>query len=280
MSGAAAQSRGGGLPRYDHYWHVARGMGDEAARRRMREIRDSVSGTWGSGDDPLGAHTPAAQNSMLGQLARRAAGRIDDWESLVDPTVSYGENVAILERHGAEELDSEIEEDRKQWIEDNPDRQRRRARDAIRDNLEEIEAGGADQLLADVREEYGSAFVDDAIERAKALEPATGGAPEPSPQESDYPEPEPAEEPTADPEPEPEPDPEPVEAPTAAATPEPAAEPEPSPILKWIADLPGAIRSLATAAYVLLRWDPPQTITPPTATDGGEPSQKTIGDYQ
>lgn len=167
------------LEAYDHYWSSARGLGDEQRRRRMAKIRDKagVDNGFGSGDAPIGAQAPVVQDNMLQQLARRAAGRIDDWESLIDPTLSYGENLATVKRKGGKSIDSTKERQRRKAIDANDDRQRRRAKSAIRENLDAIDAGEKDRLIADIRAEYGDSFAENAIAEARALETPTPDAP-------------------------------------------------------------------------------------------------------
>lgn len=177
------------LDAYAHYWSSARGLSDRKRRDRMRRIREKagIDSGFGGAGDPLGAQTPMVQDQMLQQLARRASGengRIDDWESLVDPTLSYGENLATILKNGGKELDSKIEEDRENWLDSAPDRQQRHAKEAIRENLDALESGEAPELREDIAAEFGEPFVEGAIAEARALEiPAEDvGAPEPAPE--------------------------------------------------------------------------------------------------
>lgn len=202
------------LDAYDHYWSSARGLGEEQRRRRMAQIREraGVRSGFGSGDDPIGAQSPMVQDRMLQQLARRAAGRIDDWESLIDPTLSYGENLRKIQQKGGKKLDSTEERERKRAIANNETRQQRRAKRAIRDNLDSIENGESKRLLGDIRQEFGEAFVESAIVEARALETPTPEAPVPG---SGRDEPETPASPAS-----------PAAADPADATPEPAVSPK------------------------------------------------------
>ncbi|MDR5657283.1 hypothetical protein RH831_08830 [Halodesulfurarchaeum sp. HSR-GB] len=193
-----------GLEAYESYWS-SQGYSAEKRRRRMAKIRQKagIDSGWGSASDPIGAQTPMVQDSMLQQLARRASGengRIDDWQSLIDPTVSYGANLRKILQKGGKELESTIKEDRKNWI----------------------ESGEADKLRGDIADEFGESFVSAAIAEAKALE---------TPAE-DIRAPEPVETPTEPETPsiQAEPEPEPVETPAEPETPSIQAEPEPEPI--------------------------------------------------
>mgnify|MGYP000182784376 CR=1 FL=1 len=182
------------LEAYAHYWN-SQGYSDGRRKDRMRQIRDraNVSDGFGGSSDPLGAQSPMVQDSMLQQLGRRAAGRIDDWESLVDPTLTYGENLARIQEQGGKSIESEKRTQREKFIASNENRQQRRAKSTIRENLSAVEAGEADEMVADIKAEFGSAFVSAAIEEARVLEaPTTAGAPEAS-------EPASAPEPTATP---------------------------------------------------------------------------------
>jgi hypothetical protein len=200
-------------------------MGRSRRRRRQRQIRDDVDGTWGSGDDPLGSHTPMAQDAILTRLGRLAAGHIDDWESLVDPTLSPGENYQIvLERGG------ELPADEKRAVEKAiaatvDDRERSRAAALIREHARSIRAGDRSQLAQDVAAEYGREFVDETVraaigaERAAEATPETFGDAEPEPSATAT-----------------EPEPEPVETATASPSPEPAeasADREPAGVIDW-----------------------------------------------
>lgn len=154
------------LEYYEHYWQSARDMGAEGARQRQRKIRAnaSFSGTWGGQGDPLGAQTPAAQNKMLEHFSSMAAGRIDDWESLIDPTVSYGANKAKLLEKGAEKPKTDVERERRAALSDAEDRARRHARETIHENFEAIESGDADDLLEDITVEFGVDFIEETLE--------------------------------------------------------------------------------------------------------------------
>lgn len=177
---AALSTERSGLDAYEHYWYVARGYGKEGARQRQRQLRSesAISGTWGSAGDPVGTQTPMAQNRMFGVFARMAAGRVNDWESKIDPKATFGINKdRLVDKYGAKRIQSDIERERKKAIADNDDRQRDRAQDALLANAEAIEAGEKAQLVADIEAEFGSAFVADTLERARidATEPEPDG---------------------------------------------------------------------------------------------------------
>lgn len=184
-----------GLDEWEHYWTVARGLGRGRATQRQRQIRHNagIRSGYGSQGDPLGAQTPMVQNRMLGYLAQMAAGRIDDWESLIDPTLTYDENKAILLENGAQKLPGDREREQRQKVADAEDRARRYARQelfALCDSLQENVDDPADYLLyahvdeaeptpgVDAEEitqtvhgmgrEFGDDFVQDAIERCRA----------------------------------------------------------------------------------------------------------------
>jgi hypothetical protein len=204
-------------------------MGRQRRRRRQRQIRDDVDGTWGSGDDPLGAHTPMAQNAILTRLGRLAAGRIDDWESLVDPTLSPGENHQIVLERGGELPAEEKRAVEKAIAATVDDRERSRAADLLRKNVREIRAGDRPRLAQDVAAEYGREFVDETVRAAIGAERAAEATPEAFGDAGESATVEPA---TAT---EPEPAPEPVE-PTASPSPEPAEaspEREPAGVIDW-----------------------------------------------
>jgi hypothetical protein len=155
------------LEAYAHYWGSALGKSQDRAKRQMRDIRADVDGTWGKADDPLGAHTPMAQNAILKRLGKLAAGRIDDWESLVDPTLSPGENYAIILDNGGE-LPADEKEEIRQAIANTVDaREQSRAADILRKNVEAIDAGEKQQLVDDISAEYGREFVDETLRYAR-----------------------------------------------------------------------------------------------------------------
>lgn len=144
----------------------------------MRDIREPVSGTWGGAGDPLGAQTPAVQDNLLGNLARISAGSIDDWEALIDPTVSYGANKQILKKHGADDFETEKIEDRRDAKQDIPEKQKKHARQAIAEHFEEIQAAEGDHpVVLDIADQYGEQFAAAQLER-EAIDRA-----EPEPEE-------------------------------------------------------------------------------------------------
>lgn len=182
------------LDSYTHFWQKAKGFGKNRAIERQRRIRENagIRSGYGGADDPLGAQSPMVQNSMLENLAGMAAGRIDDWESLIDPTLSYDENKSILLENGAQQLPGEKERQRRQARMDAEDRARRYARDELMqicDNLEDDVADPPGYLsnaldgdaepepgvdtetitatVQDIGEEFGTDFVHDAIERCR-----------------------------------------------------------------------------------------------------------------
>lgn len=173
------------LEAYQSYWS-SQGYGNNKRRRRMAKIRDKAGlDGWGKAGDPLGAQTPMVQDNMLSQLARRASGengRIDDWQSLIDPTVSYGSNLRKILEKGGKELDSTIEKDRENFIQSADSRAKRHAKKRIRENIQAIDAGEKAQLVDDIAGEFGAEFAAAAVEEAKALElPADpAGAPDPA----------------------------------------------------------------------------------------------------
>jgi hypothetical protein len=152
-------------------------MGRRRRRRRQRQIRDSVDGTWGSGDDPLGAHTPMAQDAILNRLGRLAAGRIDDWESLVDPTLSPGENYQIVLERGGELPAEEKRAVEKAIAATVDDRERSRAADLLREHARDIRSGDRSQLAQDIAAEYGREFVDETVRAAIGAERAAEATP-------------------------------------------------------------------------------------------------------
>jgi hypothetical protein len=155
------------LTYYAHYWGSALGKSPTRAKQQMRDVREDVSGTWGSADDPLASHTPMAQNAILNRLAKLAAGRIDDWESHVDPTLSSGENYRILLEHGGELPADEKREIREAIAATVDEREQSRAADLLRENLEAIDAGDKQQLTDDIAAEYGEEFVAETLRDAR-----------------------------------------------------------------------------------------------------------------
>ncbi|MDZ7701829.1 MAG: hypothetical protein U5J98_07020 [Halobacteriales archaeon] len=134
------------------------------------------------------------------------------------------------------------------------------ARRAIRENLAAIDAGEADELLADIEAEYGADFVTAELERARAdADAELGGAPEPN----DYnpsatahangtPEADPAP-PTVTVDPDPTP-----AAPAEADSTEPVTTRPRARTrgLAAIARVPEPVRSLLICLWVLLRYSP------------------------
>lgn len=155
------------LEYYTHYWGTALGYGPDQARSKMRAMRQDVRGVWGQSDDPLATHTPMAQNAILERLARLAAGRIDDWESLVDPKLSPGENYAILLEHGGELPVDEKEKIQREIAATIDDQERSRAVDILYDNVESIDDGEMQDVVDDIATEYGQEFVDETLEAAR-----------------------------------------------------------------------------------------------------------------
>jgi hypothetical protein len=188
-------------------------MGRRRRRRRQRQIRDDVDGTWGSGDDPIGAHTPMAQDAILNRLGRLAAGRIDDWESLVDPTLSPGENYQIVLERGGELPAEEKRAVEKAIAATVDDLERSRAADLLREHARDIRSGDRSQLAQDIAAEYGREFVDETARAAIGAERAAEATPTGFGDAGESATVEPA---TAT-----EPEPEPVETATASPTPEP-----------------------------------------------------------
>lgn len=155
------------LDAYAHYWGSALGKSHDHAKAQMRDIRADVEGTWGKADDPLGAHTPMAQDAILNRLGKLAAGRIDDWESHVDPRLSPGENYSLLLEKGAELPEEEKEEVRRAIAETVDAREQDRAASLLRENVEAIDAGEETQLASDIAAEYGREFVDETLHAAR-----------------------------------------------------------------------------------------------------------------
>lgn len=195
-----------GLDAWEHYWTVARGLGRGRATQRQRQIRHNagIRSGYGSQGDPLGAQTPMVQNRMLGYLAQMAAGRIDDWESLIDPTLTYDENKAILLENGAQKLPGDREREQRQKVADAEDRARRYARqtlfdicDSLDDDVENppdyllhalvdeaapepgLDAESITQTIQGMADEFGNDFVTDAIERCRARMEMYESEPEP-----------------------------------------------------------------------------------------------------
>jgi hypothetical protein len=234
-------------------------MGKNARKRRMRDIREHVDGTWGSSDDPLGSFTPMAQNAVLQRLGRLAAGNIDDWESHVDPTLSPGENYQILLENGGKLPREEREEIREAIAATVDEREQSRAADMLREHADVIADGGRQQLAEDIAAEYGREFVEETVTAAlRDIEAAQGG---------DIPDP------GAEPEPEPEPkpkthDPKPVATvgPAAAVDPEPesaaTADPDPEPETE---------PELAAQDWGSLEPQTPEPETPETPEPAAEP---------
>lgn len=194
----------GNLAMYEQYWYRVATNGRERAKRRMREIRAQagVDRGFGSGDDPLGAHAPAAQNAMLGHLAEIAAGRIDDWMSLIDPTVTYDVNKGKLLSKGGKVSERQRDLARDRALADAEAKARDHAADVLRDNFEAIESGEKSDLADDIAAEFSRDFVDVILEEEKAARD-----PEPAPM------PEPKRDSKPAPTPAPEPAPEPADAP-------------------------------------------------------------------
>lgn len=146
--------------------------------------------------------SPGALDRVISQI---------DWAAEIDPTLSAATNYAIIkDRYGLKSATDVTTEARNA-----DDQARDSARRAIREHLAAIDAGDADELLADIETEYGEQFVAAELERARGDDRAEiTGAPEPKAWSLS------AIGATATEPPEPVPDPSP--APASPSTPEPA----------------------------------------------------------
>lgn len=177
------------LDTYQAFWSQKAPKHDRAISQ-MRELRPDGK-TWGGAGDPLGAQTPAVQEHMLQQLARRATGengRIDDWMSLVSPKESYGENVATILSSGGKDIDSNIRDERDEILEAAGEMAVDHARDALCDNFEAIESGEASELVDDITAEFGELFVREVLEQEREHREPDESAPLPDPDTKPAPE--------------------------------------------------------------------------------------------
>lgn len=104
-----------------------------------------------------------------------------DWRSQIDPTLSASANYERIK----EELGLRTATDIKLEARKADDKAADSARRALRENLEAIEAGEAGELVQDIREAFGEAFVEAELERARVdrdglARDAEAGAPEPN----------------------------------------------------------------------------------------------------
>lgn len=196
---------------------------DDRTIKRARE--KFTDGKRGSGDDPIATHAKVAQDVMLGHL-RSLISRAENkayatnaglqgetvGDDLIDPFLSYDENVAEIKAELGVEYRTYAQRERKNAIKDGQEQARRHARETLRENFAAIEAGQANELVQDITDEFSQEFVADVLGRERELaakEPA--GAPTPGQAEPE-PEPEPATSERAEPvSPDPVPSPEPAE---------------------------------------------------------------------
>jgi len=184
--------------------------------RTIKRARDRfTNGKRGSGDDPIATHAKVAQDVMLGHLRAliaRAENKADatraglqgeiDGDSLIDPFLSYDENVAEIQDEFGVTFRTYAEKQRKGQLQDADEKVRRHARETLRERFDAIEAGEADGLVQDVADEFGQDFVADVLGRERDIRetPEPERAPEPTPEPAEPATPEPA---TPEPAPEP-----------------------------------------------------------------------------
>lgn len=156
---------------------------DDRTIQRARE--KFTGGTRGSGDDPIATHSKVAQDVMLGHLyalVARAeekayathAGLQDETvaEDLIDPFLSYDENVARIEDELGVSFRTYAEAGRDAELADADAKARRHARQKLRAEREAIEAGERAELVRDIADEFGQDFVADVLGRERGPEPA------------------------------------------------------------------------------------------------------------
>lgn len=215
-----------------------------------------------------------------------------DWRAEVDPTLTASTNYAIIKDRLGLKTATDLQTERRNAEQKAEDSARR----AIRENLEAIDAGEADELLADIRAEYGAEFVTVELEQARAeADVEVGGAPEPkdwSPSAigataTEPPESAPARDSTPAPEPErPSDIPEPEPAPGAVTTPEPAQAPEPV-LSRGLARAGSALAAVGRETRALARdivggvrlYREYRRQGRPDRPTTDRPNQPTLGDY-
>lgn len=198
------------------------------------------------------------RNWMAGADYEGMAGDIDrvlaeiDLYAEIDPTLSASDNWRIIkDKYGLMTASDRQREARK-----TDDKAEDSARRAVREHLAAIDAGEADDILADIRAEYGAEFVDAELEQARAeADVELGGAPEPnahSPSATANAN-GPAGEPAADPEPAPTPEPAaPTISPADDGRPSPGRTPAPGAAPSRAVEWPD-IRSLVSAALAPIK---------------------------
>jgi len=177
--------------------------------RTIKRARDKfTNGKRGSGDDPIATHAKVAQDVMLGHLRAliaRAENKADatraglqgeiDGDSLIDPFLSYDENVAEIQDEFGVTFRTYAEKQRKGQLQDADEKARRHARETLRERFDEIEAGEADGLVQDVADDFGQDFVAEVLGRERDIRktPEPERAPEPTVEEPATTDPEPVE---------------------------------------------------------------------------------------
>lgn len=216
-----------------------------------------TDGRRGSGDDPIATHSKVAQNVLLGHLNALIARAEDkaydshaglqgeiDGSSLIDPFLSYDENVAQIRDQVGADFRTYADQRRREEAADAEHKARRHARDELRATVDAIERGERGELVQDIADEFGRDFVADVL--ASERSPAEDFEP-PSP-----PEPEPANDPQPASASAPDREPEPARQVELPAADEPAIEPEPA-----AASAPEApespVETVALAGFVVFR---------------------------
>lgn len=239
--------------------------------RTIERARDKfTNGKRGSGDDPIATHAKIAQDVMLSNLQKllsraeeKASGTYKglqgelDGDSLIDPFLSYDENVAQIQREYGVNFETYERAERDAEVADADEKARKHAREALRENFEAIEAGERAELVQDIREEFGDDFVADVLGRERdimAKEP-TAGAPEPT---------EPAEAASADGFAE-------IERPDAPASADAETAPE-SASTKETAEPASAQASLSDSASAAVDAQPADTTTAPEPAQPSAPA--------
>lgn len=136
---------------------------DDRTIKRARE--KFTDGKRGSGDDPIATHSKVAQDVLLGHLERLISraenkayettsglqGEIDG-QSLIDPYISYGENVAKIQEEYGVEFGTYARKKQKAREKDADEKARRHARDWLTEKVEDIADDNPADLLSGVLE--------------------------------------------------------------------------------------------------------------------------------
>lgn len=116
------------------------------------------------------------QNAKFDGDTDRAISRLmENADKWIDPNQSASANYQAFKR----EYGLRTQSDREHLIKSASGRERQRAADTLRENIDAIDAGELPELVQDIREEYGEAFVAETLESARA-DDTLGGAPDPN----------------------------------------------------------------------------------------------------